>query len=416
MSIGYACLTLGVRETNFKNCILKNANDDNLLSIIEYNLDSLDNIIDYNIKNNVELFRLSSGIIPFGSSPANNIKWWDIFEEELSSIGSKIKEAGMRISMHPGQYTVLNSNREDVVLRAIKDLEYHNILLDSLNANKENKIILHIGGVYGDKESAINRFIENYNLLDIKIKQRLVIENDDKSYNIEDVLYISEHLDIPVVYDNLHNQILLSDPLKEDKYWINKANRTWTKSDGPQKIHYSQQDKTKRPGAHSWTIKINEFIDFKEGLDDDIDIMLEVKDKNLSAIKAINTIQGYNIKTLEIEWSKYKYSVLEHSPANYNKIRKLLKDKAEYPVLEFYNLVEDSLEIEVSPGNFVNGAQHVWGYFKSIANDKEKKRFEKLIMDYQEGKIKAKSIKNFLNKLSEKYDIKYLLESYYFYI
>lgn len=145
MKIGYACLTLGVEEANFKTCILKNAGEENLLSIIAHNLIALDNIIDYNIKNNIKLFRISSGIIPFGSSPVNSLPWWDIFEKELSALGSKIKNSGMRVSMHPGQYTVLNSPREEVVLNALKDLEYHNTFLDSLKVNKENKIILHIG-------------------------------------------------------------------------------------------------------------------------------------------------------------------------------------------------------------------------------------------------------------------------------
>ena len=312
MRIGYACLTLGVRDTNFKTTILKNANEENLLSIIKHNLDVLDKIIDYNIDNNINLFRISSDIVPFGSSPANPLKWWNIFEKEFISIGAKINNAGMRVSMHPGQYTVLNSPNEDVVFRAIKDLEYHNRFLDSLNVNKEHKIILHIGGVYGDKKSAIHRFIENFKTLDSKIKERLVIENDDKSYNIEDVLGISKELNIPVIYDNLHNSVLPWDASKSDKYWIERVRETWTKGHGPQKIHYSQQDKNKRPGAHSFTINLEDFMSFLKDLNKDLDIMLEVKDKNLSAVKCINARAVNNIEKLELEWSKYKYTVLEN--------------------------------------------------------------------------------------------------------
>lgn len=414
MRIGYACLTIGVRETGFKTCIMKNANEENLLSIINHNLEVLDNIIDYNVKNDIKLFRISSDIIPFGSSPVNNLKWWDIFEEKLSFIGNKIKKSEMRVSMHPGQYTVLNSPTGDVVLSAVKDLEYHNVFLDSLKVNKENKIILHIGGVYGDKKLAIDRFSRNYILLNEKIKERLVIENDDKCFNIEDVLYISKKLQIPVIYDNLHNKVLPADKFKDDRYWIKEVNKTWSNGNGPQKIHYSQQDKNKRAGAHSTSININEFVDFIRNLDPDIDIMLEAKDKNLSAVKCINVTEKSKILALELEWSKYKYNILEHSPENYNKIRELLKDKNQYYVLEFYNLVENSLEIEVSIGNAINTIQHVWGYFKNNASDTEKRRIEKLIMDFSEGNIKLQTIKNFLNKLSIKYNERYLLESYYF--
>lgn len=414
MRIGYACLTVGVKETNFKSCILKNASDENLKSIIEHNLNSLENIIDYNIKNKIKLFRISSGIIPFGSSPANSLKWWNLFEDKLNQIASKIKESDMRVSMHPGQYTVLNSPREEVVERAVKDLEYHTVFLDSLNINEENKIILHVGGVYGDKQSAIHRFIENYKLLDKKIKRRLVIENDDKCFNIEDVLEISKKIKIPVIYDNLHNQVLSSDSSKDDNYWINKVNKTWTKADGIQKIHYSQQDVSKRLGAHSSTIKLSEFLDFKKALNLNLDIMLEVKDKNLSALKCINATENYNIKVLELEWSKYKYTILEYSHLNYQKIRELLKDKKSYPVLEFYKLIEESLEMEEDSRNKLNALQHVWGYFKFKASDKEKQKATQMIGDYKEGKTDKNKIKNFLHKLALKYDMEYLIDSYYF--
>lgn len=417
MKIGYACLTIGVPNTNYKTCILKNATEENLLNILEHNLNVLENMIHYNMENNIKLFRISSSIIPFGSSPANKLGWWDIFSDKFNSIGEKIKASGMRVSMHPGQYTVLNSPTADVVDRAIEDLNYHNRFLDSLNVDKSNKIILHIGGVYNDKDGAIIRFIENYKRLSQGVKNRLVIENDDKCYNIGEVLYIGSKLDIPVVYDNLHNKILPYDTSKDDLYWISRVNKTWKRDHGLQKIHYSQQDPDKKPGAHSTTIRASEFMKFVEGLDRDLDIMLEVKDKNLSAVKCVNLLDpNMKIKNLELEWSKYKYSVLEYSNNNYNKIRQLLKDKEDYPVLEFYSLIEDSLQIEATKGSVINALQHVWGYFKSIASNTEKARFEKMLAEFNDDQMKLKTIKNYLFRLAIKYNVTYLLDSYYFYI
>ncbi len=415
MRIGYACLTVGVLGTNFKSCTIKNSNEENLLGIIEHNLKSLNNIIDYNIENNIKLFRISSDLIPFGSSPVNNIPWWDVFSSQLSLIGAKIRDSNMRVSMHPGQYTVLNSLNEDVVLRAIEDLNYHNRILDSLGMGREGKIILHIGGVYNNKEKAIKNFVSNYQLLPQGVKERLVIENDDKSYNIGEVLEIGRTLNIPVVFDNLHNQVLPYDISKGDQYWINQCKETWRKEDGPQKIHYSQQDKDKRAGAHSNTIEIVEFINFVEKIGDEIDIMLEVKDKNLSAVKCINSIsESKKIQSLELEWSKYKYNILEHSHLHYNKIRELLNNKNEYPVLEFYNLIEEALNIEETTGNTVNAALHVWGYFKLVSTEEEKKKFMKLLEGYEQGKKSKNTLKKFLLKLALKYEELYLLNSYYF--
>lgn len=418
MSIGYACLTIGVQNANFKSCTAKNVNEEKLFDLISHNLNSLENIIEYNIKNNIKLFRISSDLIPFGSSPINTISWAEIFFSKFSEIGEKIKTSGMRVSMHPGQYTVLNSPNMEVVNRAIDDLNYHTKVLDSLGVGSEHKIVLHIGGVYNDKEHAIERFITNYDNLNDSVKQRLVIENDDKSYNINDVLEIGTKLNVPVIFDNLHNEINFYDKEKSAIYWINQCKITWKEKDGYQKMHYSQQNPLKRVGSHSSTIRINDFIDFYESLGrEDIDVMLEVKDKNLSAMKCINTIIKNNkIKRLEEEWSKYKYKVLESSPSNYLEIRKLLNNKNDYPVVPFYNLIEDAMEMEITVGNSINALMHVWGYFKNIVEDKEKNSFLKSIGDYKQEKTSISAIKNKLWKMVIKYNQTYLLDSYYFFL
>lgn len=416
MSIGYACLTIGILNTNLKSCNAKNVCDEKLLGIIEHNLKSLENMIAYNIKNSIHLFRISSDLISFGSSPLNKLHWWDIFSNEFSKIGRKIRENNIRVSMHPGQYTVLNSPNKDVVNRAVEDLNYHSKVLDSLGVNAENKIVLHIGGVYNDKKQAINRFISNYVNLDDRVKRRLVIENDDKSYNINDVIEIGTKLGIPVIFDNLHNEI---NPCNEDKselYWINECKNTWKDKDGYQKIHYSQQDISKKPGSHSNTIAVDRFVDFYGSLErEDIDIMLEVKDKNLSAVKCINSItRDKKISKLENEWSKYKYTVLESSPKVYLEIRNLLKDKKNYPVVQFYNYIDEAMKEEVIPGNSINAALHVWGYFKNIVDSREKKGFLRSIDRYKKGEVSINVVKNKLWKMAVKYDERYLKDSYYF--
>jgi len=291
MRIGYACLTIGVPDTGIKSCIMKNAGEARLLELISHNLNSLENIIDYNIENNIRLFRISSDLIPFGSSAVNKIPWWDLFRSEFSRIGEKIEENGIRVSMHPGQYTVINSPNEEVVSRAIDDLHYHSKVLECLGVGNEHKIILHIGGVYNDKKSAVCRFITNYNRLPASIRDRIALENDDKSYNICDVLDIAAVICAPVVYDNLHNGINPCDRGKNDVFWINQCRKTWKEDDGVQKVHYSQQDPAKRPGSHSDSILLNEFLAFYKSLRRyDIDIMLEVKDKNLSAVNCISSL------------------------------------------------------------------------------------------------------------------------------
>ncbi|AWW27646.1 UV DNA damage repair endonuclease UvsE [Acetobacterium sp. KB-1] len=418
MRIGYACLTVGVPNTELKTCLLKNVTDEKLTELIKHNLNALENMIDYNINNRVELFRISSSLIPFGSNPVNRIIWWEVFEKQLKKIAKKIAKSGMRVSMHPGQYTVLNSPDEKIVSNAIADLNYHARIMDSLGLGPENKIILHVGGVYNDKKQAIKRFLKNYDGLDETVKKRLIIENDDKSYTISDVVIIGKALDIPVVFDNLHHKVNPCDTNQPDTYWIDICKTTWKSQDGNQKIHYSQQNPEKKTGSHSKTIAITAFMAFYEAIKDrDLDIMLEVKDKNLSAIKCINcTIGEKEINQLEHEWSKYKYAVLERSPLDYLEIRKLLNNKERYPCIEFYNLIETSFQKETTIGNSINVAQHIWGYFRTLALPSEKKYFLKLLDQYEKGEASIKKVKKNLWKMTVKYDQTYLLDSYYYVI
>ncbi|NLD33058.1 MAG: UV DNA damage repair endonuclease UvsE [Trichococcus flocculiformis] len=418
MSIGYACLNIGTPHTNIRRLMQKNATPEKLTEVTAHNLAALERMIDYNRKNGIKFFRISSDLIPFGSSPVNPLAWSEIHREAFDRIGVMIRKAGIRVSLHPGQYTVLNSPTEDVVQRAIEDLIYHDKILTALGADQTNKIVLHVGGIYGDKEEALLRFEQNFHHLPEAVQNRMIIENDDRLYNIEDVIQLANRLQIPAVYDNLHHAINPPPSGGTDRYWIAEAKKTWKAADGSQKIHYSQQSPGKRPGAHTDTIDLDTFLQFHNELEDPaIDIMLEVKDKNLSAIKCQNaTTENKRISLLEKEWGRYKYMILEKSAAHYQAIRILLKDKSAYLVREFYSLIEDALAKETELGSTENAAQHVWGYFKNKATPHEHEAFTKNMENYRKGTGSLATVKRQLFKLAMKYEEKYLLESLYFYI
>jgi len=418
MSIGYACLNIGTPNTNIRSVMQRNATPEKLTEVTAHNLEALEKMVDYNIANDIRLYRISSDLIPFGSSPVNSLDWPEIHKEAFERIGSKIRKSGMRVSLHPGQYTVLNSPTQDVVERAITDLIYHDKILTALGTDMSNKIVLHVGGIYGDKEAALNRFTANFQSLPESVQNRLIIENDDSLYNIEDILGLANRLQIPAVYDNLHHAINPPPSGGTEQYWIAEAKKTWKESDGNQKIHYSQQASGKRLGAHTDTIDLETFSRFHNQLEDPtIDIMLEVKDKNLSAIKCQNaTTATPKPLLLEKEWGRYKYATLERSLAVYQAIRTLLKDKETYPVQEFYRLIDATFAEEIRPGYAENAAAHVWGYFKKYATDAERRQYEKNLTNYRNGSGTRATLKRHLYRLAQKYDSEYLLQSLYFYI
>lgn len=414
MRIGYACIALGVEATTNHTCSLKNATLERLNQLIVENLTGLEKIIAYNRQSGIRLFRISSDIIPFGSHPVNILPWWDIYGERLQQIGKQIKGTNLRVSMHPGQYTVLSSPDPGVVERSVADLVYHTRFLDALGLDQSHKIIIHLGGVYGDKNEAIVRFRKLYLTLPDFVRARLVIENDEKSYSLEDVLAVGNDLSIPVIYDHLH-QVSNPSAQETDPYInVRRAAITWSAIDGIPKIHYSDQALYKPKGAHATTISCENFLSFYEALKDlDVDIMLEVKDKDLSAKKCINLLKqaGWQSR-LEEEWARYKYLVLEKSPSDYQVIRGILKEK--HDSLAFYQQLEKALKKEGTLGTFTDAALHVWGYFKTLVSETEKDKFFNLLEALKEGKQQKKSVKRHLHRLAKKYQVHYLLNSYFF--
>ena len=416
MNIGYACQIAGRPDLKITSCRLKNATDARLRGIITSNLSALEKMIEYNITRGIRLFRISSDIIPFATHPINTIDWQTDYRNDFSRIGKKIKKTGMRVSMHPGQYCVLNSPDTCVVRNAISELNYHAAFLDALGVDGQHKIILHVGGVYGDKSAAIQRFTDHYDRLCDGVKRRLVIENDERSYHVCNVLDIARELHIPCVFDNLHHAINAPRMQKTTAEWIKKCGATWTEADGPQKIHYSEQAMGKKMGAHSDTIDHRQFCSLvKQLYSDRIDVMIEVKDKNISALKCITLTQkSYQAKVLEAEWARYKYLVLSRSKQSYDAVRNLLKDKKTDLSLQFYDMIAVALKTPASAGQAVVAAEHVWGHLKKLANPAEKAAVMLSIRRLNRNIKNEDKVKLRLHKLSVKYNIKYLLESYYF--
>ncbi len=405
MKIGYACISLVPDISTTRKMVIKNFSFDRFLELTRLNLEDLLKILEYNLKKNIYLFRISSEIIPFGSHDINKIPWQRIFVHELTHIGSFIKMNNIRVSMHPGQFTVLNSPKEEIVKRAIADIEYHTEFLNSLNLDYSHKIIVHLGGRYDDKKASINRFIRNFKLLSESAKKRLVIENDERIFNFDDVLYVSERLDIPVVFDYFHNII---NPVDKDlREILSLAKKTWKKEDGNFKIHYSEQSPFKRTGSHSEFVETSKFLEFYNQIKEfEPDIMLETKDKNISAIKCI-TLISKDKDSLYQEWAKYKYLVMEKDYRLYKECRDIINTS--YNVEDFFKKIDKALLLSFNESNFHNTLMHVWGYLKEKASEKEKNRFFDLINSKQ-----MYNAKKFIYNLSKKYKIKYLIDSYYF--
>lgn len=282
--IGYAAHNITLNTSASKTARLKNVTDKVLRKLITENLASLKKILEWNIKRNILYYRITSNLIPYASHPVNTINWEAEFKGTFTEIGKLIADNQIEVTMHPGQYTVLSSPNKPVVNRAIADIEYHNTVLDLLNTLTEAKICIHLGGGYGDKASAIKRFVKNYKSLSLQTRKRLVIENDDVTYNVNDCFEVHCYTGIPIVFDVLHYQINPNN--KSLVASLQQCLSTWN---NPAEVHYSEQAPNKPKGAHTMGVNLDNFLDFYNQTKDlNFRIMLETKDKEQSVLNIMN--------------------------------------------------------------------------------------------------------------------------------
>ena len=288
MRIGYPCINLTVSCSSGSTFRLKSYSESRLEQTVKHNLECLKRILQFNLEQRIFFFRITSDLVPLASHAVNNFDWQQRFQEDFERIGQFITKNSMRISMHPDQFTLINSISDEIFERSKEELNYHAEILDLMKLDDSAKIQIHVGGVYGDKPGSIERFITRFHELDNSIKRRLVIENDDKMYDLNDCLNISGQIHIPVLFDAFHHKLNNLAQMKDTSFELSQ--KTWIeKRDGIPMVDYSSQKPGGLPRQHAETIDEEDFRLFLKQTDPfDFDIMLEIKDKEKSAIKAID--------------------------------------------------------------------------------------------------------------------------------
>jgi UV DNA damage endonuclease len=286
MRIGYPCINRSIGCTASGTFRLASYTEERLKETVDKNLTCLKKILDFNREHGLLFFRITSDLVPFASHPICTFPWQEHFAGEFRRIGKYIRQHGFRISMHPDQFVLLNAPDEGVFQRSIADLMYQTQVLDLMGLDRTAKVQIHIGGVYGDKPLSMERFSDKYELLDPVIKNRLVIENDERLYTIKDCLAVHKRTGIPVIADSFHHSLHNNGEQFADL--LKPLRKTWKACDGIPMVDYSSQEPGKRVGAHAEHIVPEEFRQFLYVTRQaDFDIMLEIKDKEKSALSAL---------------------------------------------------------------------------------------------------------------------------------
>lgn len=284
--LGYVALSKALDDVTtsstitYTNYINKNYNTSKLLEITKNNLDSLYEIIKYNVKNNFHFYRLTSKLVPLATHDKVDFDYITPLLDEYKKIGKLINDNNIRVDTHPDQYAVLNSMDSKIVKNTVEILEYHYKIMDAIGI-KDKIIILHVGSSACGKKASITRFINNFNKLPDHIKKCIAVENDDKVYNIKDVLELCHKINVPMVLDYHH---FICNNEKEDiNDYLKEIIDTW---DGKlPKMHFSSPKSKLKKEFRSHSDYINKecfikFINILKKQDKDIDIMLEAKAKD----------------------------------------------------------------------------------------------------------------------------------------
>ena len=269
-------------------------------------------IFHYLHKVDIHMYRMSSDFAPYLTHP-DMPQFHNQLEEtkdELADLGALAREYDIRLSLHPSQYILLNALDDEVARKSIVDLNAQARLLDALGCGPEAVVVTHVGGVYGEREESLARFIRRYRELPGETKRRLVVENDDVSYAVTDTLRVHEATGCPLVFDNLHHFCFNPEglPMRDA---LAAVLATWPEGVTP-KIHYSSpstdfettvekekgatgRDRTVTKlhapllKAHADFINPLEFVQFWEAVGADslrpFDVMLEAKAKDVALLR-----------------------------------------------------------------------------------------------------------------------------------
>ncbi|MFD1849092.1 UV DNA damage repair endonuclease UvsE [Oceanobacillus bengalensis] len=312
---GYVATALGLWDASpsktltFKRytALPKHERLDKLKSITAQNLHHTKRILHYNIAHEIKLYRFSSSLVPLATHPE---VLWDFttpFKKEWEELGQLIQQFNIRPSFHPNQYTLFTSPKEHVTMNAVIDMEYHYKMLEAMNALETGIINIHIGGAYGDKKKTLRRFHLNLKNLPTEIKNKMTLENDDKTYNVEETLVACEEENIPMILDYHHHMANKTEG--ELSHYLPRIFNTWNVRNHIPKAHISSPKSDQAYRAHADFASFDfvlPFLKMAKERNQDFDIMIEAKQKNMAMhrlVEEVASIRGIKrISSSTVEW------------------------------------------------------------------------------------------------------------------
>lgn len=304
--LGYSAMSVHVKNsspsktmtyTQFSKIEDREAAMRKLEQLAELNLTNCLRLLKHNFAHDIFFFRLSSKLIPLANHP--ELPKWNYMKPLKNSL-DQIKHflnthPEIRVDFHADHFVLVNSPKEEVLKNSIKTLRMHYRLLNGMEIDRKHRCVMHVGGGYGDKEKALERFIHNWTFIPSELQKMIILENDDKIFTVSDTLYLCEKLGVPMVFDYHHHLANFTDDEVWYDYW-ERVLGTWKFSKLPAKMHISSPRSEHKYRAHADYVDSRMFIDFLneiKGSVSQIDCMIEAKQKDDALFTLMNDLTKY---------------------------------------------------------------------------------------------------------------------------
>jgi len=246
-------------------------------------------LIEWNQQHSIQHLRLSSDMFPHFTDDEVESYTIDFAVPHLKRAGDLARKYNHRITMHPGQFNQIGTPTLSVFEKTVKDLDYHASLLDAMEMDDSSILCIHGGGVYGDKENTMRRWVEQFDDLPSRVKRRIAIENCEKCYSVSDCLHLAEECNIPVIYDThhfycYHSHYQSEQPFVPIKELLPEIIETW--GERRPLFHISEQKPDKPVGTHSDMIENipGHLLEIPYLYHTGIDIEVEAKSKEVAVL------------------------------------------------------------------------------------------------------------------------------------
>lgn len=296
---GYVAIALGVPEGSPNKTVTvktleKIADPEGRLHrlrrITRNNLATTLRILRYNAAIGIQVYRFTSKTVPLATHALST--GWDYigeFREEWREIGDYLRGHHIRVSAHPDHYTLLNSPQAEVVAASMRDLEYHAAVFAAMGLERAPQLVMHVGGIYRDRETSLARFTGQFAQLPTRISDRLMLENDDRIYGAGEVLALCRQIGRPMVLD-IHHHACLNRQERLVELWPQIA-ATWGTT--TPKVHISSPRSTKDVRSHADFVNADDFLPFLQAakeLNADFDVMVEAKQKDVAMLQLVHDL------------------------------------------------------------------------------------------------------------------------------